>query len=276
MANTPEFGVGKRVQATSGSKEGLKGTIISRVSDIRWLVDFEDHSAPRKYKQENLRRINEFGQPIRTRVAASKARKAPKKTKITSMNQKLSTIPTAITNRFSASKRSAQNGHCIHLVVVGQTLTLDKEVPGTGNWQAALDQSRALANAKRPSFLVLKRSRTAAILVSFLPTCSTGKAKMLQAANLTPLMTALEGVYTRVTKFQANSLAEISSKHFEAYASIQKPLSKTEIALAARAKEDADTRQWLASRDQESRKHNSNIAVMAAAALRKKKKKETK
>ena len=78
---------------------------------------------------------------------------------------------------------------------------------------------------------VVKQSRTAAILVSFLPTGSTGKAKMLQAANLTPLMTALQDVYARVTKFQANSRTEISSKHFQAYSAIKKPLSKARDLL---------------------------------------------
>ena len=64
-ANSSGFNVGQRVQATSGSKEGLKGrhclclptrndllhlttgTILSRVG-TRWLVDFEDQCSPRK------------------------------------------------------------------------------------------------------------------------------------------------------------------------------------------------------------------------------------
>ena len=72
---------------------------------------------------------------------------------------------------------------------------------------------------------VLKQSRTAAILVSYLPTATTGKGKMLQAANVTPLMATLETMYSRVTKFQTSNRADIGAASFEAYASIEKPLS---------------------------------------------------
>jgi hypothetical protein len=122
----------------------------------------------------------------------------------------------------------------------------------------------------------MKQSRTAAILVSYLPTATTGKGKMLQAANVTPLMATLETLYSRVTKFQTSNRAEIGAAAFEAYASIEKPLSPTEIALAEREKEDADTRQWLASRAEKSQQHNSMIASMAAAAVTKKSKKKKK
>ena len=70
---------------------------------------------------------------------------------------------------------------------------------------------------------VMKQSRTAAILVSYLPTAATGKEKMLQAANITPLMATLETVYSRVTKFQTSNSTDIGAAAFEAYVSIEKP-----------------------------------------------------